>query len=38
MRGDRQREPNETFTVWLSNAVGAAINDSVGVGTILNDN
>ena len=35
--GDRKREPNETFTVRLSNAVGATIYDSVGVATILND-
>lgn len=35
--GDRKREPNETFTVQLSNAVGVTISDSVGVGTIVND-
>jgi hypothetical protein len=35
--GDRKREPNETFTVRLSNAVGATIEGSVGVATILND-
>jgi hypothetical protein len=35
--GDRTLEPNETFTVALSNAVGAPIGDGVGVGTILTD-
>jgi hypothetical protein len=35
--GDRKREPNETFSIQLSNAVGAAIDDAVGVATILND-
>jgi hypothetical protein len=35
--GDRKREPNETFTVNLSNAVGATIDDGVGTVTILND-
>jgi hypothetical protein len=37
IKGDRKREPNETFTVQLSNAVGATIYDSVGVATIIND-
>jgi hypothetical protein len=35
--GDRKREPNETFTVQLSNAVGATISDGVGTATIVND-
>jgi Calx-beta domain len=37
IKGDRKREPNETFTVRLSNAVGATINDAVATATILND-
>lgn len=37
IQGDRKREANETFSVQLSNAVGAAINDGVATGTILND-
>jgi hypothetical protein len=37
IKGDRKREPNETFTVQLSNAVGATINDAVATATILND-
>jgi hypothetical protein len=37
INGDRQREPNETFFVRLSNAVGAAVGDSEGVATIMND-
>ncbi|HVJ80262.1 MAG TPA: Calx-beta domain-containing protein, partial [Planctomycetia bacterium] len=37
INGDRRREPNETFTMLLSNAVGATINDGVGLATILND-
>jgi hypothetical protein len=37
IKGDRKREPNETFSVKLSNAVGATINDAVGTATILND-
>jgi hypothetical protein len=37
IKGDRKREPNETFTVQLSNAVGATINDGVATATILND-
>lgn len=35
--GDRQIEPNETFTVNLSNATNATISDAQGVGVILND-
>jgi subtilisin-like proprotein convertase family protein len=35
--GDRLLEPNETFTVNLSNASGATIFDDQGVGMILND-
>lgn len=35
--GDRRREPNETFFVQLSNAVGATIADEVATVTILND-
>ena len=35
--GNTMVEPNETFVVNLSNAVGATIFDSQGVGTILND-
>ena len=35
--GDRKREPNETFTVELFNAVGASLVDAVATGTILND-
>jgi hypothetical protein len=35
--GDRKREPNETFTVELFNAVGASVVDAVATGTILND-
>ena len=38
INGDRRREPNETFTVQLSNAVGATISfGGVGTATILND-
>jgi len=37
IKGDRQREPNETFSVQLGNVVGATIADGVGVATILND-
>lgn len=35
--GDRKREPNETFSVQLSNAAGAEIRSGVGTVTILND-
>ena len=37
VNGDLVFEPNETFTVNLSNAVNAAINDGQGLGTINND-
>jgi hypothetical protein len=37
IKGDRKREPNETFSVQLSNAVGATIEDGVATVTILND-
>jgi hypothetical protein len=38
VNGDTTAEPNETFTVNLSNAVGnATIADAQGVGTIVND-
>ena len=35
--GDTVVEPNETFFVTLSNAVGATIFDGQGLGTITND-
>jgi hypothetical protein len=35
--GDHKREPNETFTVEIFNAVGASVTDAVATGTILND-
>jgi hypothetical protein len=35
--GDTVVEPNETFTVNLSEASGGTIADAQGVGTILND-
>ena len=35
--GDTFFEPEENFTVSLSNATGATIVDGIGVGTILND-
>ncbi len=35
--GDTAVEPNETFTVNLSNCVGCTITDNQGVGTITND-
>jgi hypothetical protein len=35
--GDMKVEPNETFTVTLSNPSGATIDASTGTGTILND-
>lgn len=35
--GDLHPEPNETFTVTLSNPSGALLADAQGVGTILND-
>jgi hypothetical protein len=37
VKGDRKREKNETFSVQLSNAVGATIADGVATATILND-
>ena len=37
IKGDRKREANETFSVQLSNAVGATISDGVATVTILND-
>jgi hypothetical protein len=37
IRSDRKREPNEAFSVQLSNAVGATIDDGVATVTILND-
>jgi hypothetical protein len=37
VKTDRRREPDETFTVELLNAVGASVVDAVATGTILND-
>lgn len=37
VKTDRTREPDETFTVELFNAVGASVGDAVATGTILND-
>ena len=37
VRGDRTREPDESFTVQLSNANGATIADGSGSGVIRND-
>jgi hypothetical protein len=37
IKGDRKREPNEAFSVQLSNAVGATIEDGNATITILND-
>jgi hypothetical protein len=37
IKGDRKREPNETFTVELSSAVGATIYEWRSTVTILND-
>jgi Calx-beta domain len=37
IRADSVNEPNETFSVVLSNASGATISDGTGVGTILDD-
>jgi hypothetical protein len=37
IKGDRKREPNEAFSVQLSNVVGATIGDGVATATILND-
>lgn len=35
--GNRAPEPDETFTVHLSNPTNATITDDTGTGTILND-
>ena len=37
VRGDRRREPDETFFVYLGNPIGATLADDEGIGTILND-
>ena len=37
VNGDMTLEPDETFTVELSNVVGANVTDGVGTGTILDD-
>lgn len=37
IKGDRKREANETFSVQLSNAVGATLDHGVASVTILND-
>jgi predicted extracellular nuclease len=37
VNGDTTTEPNETFTVNVTNVVGANISDGQGVGTITND-
>jgi hypothetical protein len=37
IHGDTTVEPDETFTVQLSNLVGAGITDGVGIGTIVDD-
>jgi hypothetical protein len=37
IKGDRKREADETFSVNLSNAVGATIDDGFATVTILND-
>jgi hypothetical protein len=37
IKPDRKREPNETFTVRLSNPLGADIEDGVATATILSD-
>lgn len=37
IKGDRKREPNEAFSVQLSNAVGATIGGAAATATILND-
>jgi hypothetical protein len=37
VKTDRTREPDETFTVELFNAVGGTVNDAVATGMILND-
>jgi hypothetical protein len=37
IKTDRKREKNETFSVQLSNAVGATISDGTATATIVND-
>jgi hypothetical protein len=37
IKGDRKREANESFSVQLSGAVGATLDDAVATATILND-
>lgn len=37
VHGDTHTEPNETFFVNVTNVVGAAVGDTQGVGTIIND-
>jgi len=37
VQGDFAKEPDETFTVQLSNAAGSTITDTTGVGTIQDD-
>jgi hypothetical protein len=37
IQGDKTKEPNETFSVSLSGASGAVIDDGLGIGTIVND-
>ena len=37
VKGDKKREPYETFYVHLSGAEGAALTDSQGLGEIRND-
>ena len=37
VKGDTVYEPDETFSVTLSNAIGASISGATGVGTIVND-
>jgi hypothetical protein len=37
VKGDTKKESNETFSLKLSGAKNATINDGTGVGTILND-
>ena len=37
VNGDTTIEPNETLFITLSNATNATIFDSLGLGTILND-
>lgn len=37
VRGDRRREPDETFFVYLGSPIGAVLADDQGIGTILND-